>query len=178
MSDAADALDYMRQTFSLQHLDIKPENLLILSGRVKVADFGLVKDIQDVTVSLVGGLTPIYAAPEVFAGPPEPAQRSVQPGDRLPGTAHRRLAVFRTRPCAAWPRSTSAAVHGWRRCRRTTGRSSPGPWPRIRKIAFPRAASWSISCGAARRSTSRPAPPTCRRGLQGLPRRHQRDENR
>jgi len=70
MSDAADALDYMRQTFSLQHLDIKPENLLILSGRLKVADFGLVKDIQDATVSLVGGLTPIYAAPEVFAGHP------------------------------------------------------------------------------------------------------------
>ncbi|MGA2256562.1 MAG: tubulin-like doman-containing protein [Thermoguttaceae bacterium] len=70
LSDAADALDYMRQTFSLQHLDIKPENLLILSGRVKVADFGLVKDIHDATVSLVGGLTPIYAAPEVFAGRP------------------------------------------------------------------------------------------------------------
>ena len=70
MSDAADALDYMRQTFSLQHLDIKPENLLILSGRVKVADFGLVKDIQDTTVSLVGGLTPVYAAPEVFSGHP------------------------------------------------------------------------------------------------------------
>src|SRR5208282_4558537 len=70
LSDAADALDYMRETFSLQHLDIKPENLLILSGRVKVADFGLVKDIQDATVSLVGGLTPIYAAPEVFAGRP------------------------------------------------------------------------------------------------------------
>ena len=47
MSDAADALDFMRQSFSLQHLDIKPENLLILSGRVKVADFGLVKDVED-----------------------------------------------------------------------------------------------------------------------------------
>jgi serine/threonine protein kinase len=70
MSDAADALDFMRQSFSLQHLDIKPENLLILSGRVKVADFGLVKDVQDTTVSLVGGLTPVYAAPEVFAGRP------------------------------------------------------------------------------------------------------------
>ncbi len=70
LSDAADALDYMRETFSLQHLDIKPENLLILSGRVKVADFGLVKDIQDVTVSLVGGMTPVYAAPEVFNGHP------------------------------------------------------------------------------------------------------------
>ena len=30
MQDAADALDYMSQRYSLQHLDIKPENLLIL----------------------------------------------------------------------------------------------------------------------------------------------------
>ena len=70
LSDAADALDYMQAAFSLQHLDIKPENLLILGGRVKVADFGLVKDIQDPAVSLVGGLTPVYAAPEVFTGHP------------------------------------------------------------------------------------------------------------
>ncbi len=70
LSDAADALDFMRQSFSLQHLDIKPENLLILSGRVKVADFGLVKDVEDTSVSLVGGLTPVYAAPEVFSGHP------------------------------------------------------------------------------------------------------------
>ncbi len=70
MSDAADALDFMQRSFSLQHLDIKPENLLILSGRVKVADFGLVKDVEDTSVSLVGGLTPVYAAPEVFSGHP------------------------------------------------------------------------------------------------------------
>ncbi len=70
LSDAADALDYMQAAFSLQHLDIKPENLLILGGRVKVADFGLVKDIQDPAVSLVGGWTPVYAAPEVFTGHP------------------------------------------------------------------------------------------------------------
>ncbi len=70
LSDAADALDFMQQSFSLQHLDIKPENLLILSGRVKVADFGLVKDVHDTSVSMVGGLTPVYAAPEVFVGHP------------------------------------------------------------------------------------------------------------
>jgi serine/threonine protein kinase len=70
LHDAADALDYMSEQFQLQHLDIKPENLLILGGRVKVADFGLVKDVQDVTVSLMGGMTPIYAAPEVFDGHP------------------------------------------------------------------------------------------------------------
>jgi eukaryotic-like serine/threonine-protein kinase len=70
LRDAADALDYMGENFSLQHLDVKPENLLLVGGRVKVADFGLVKDMQDVTVSLMGGLTPVYAAPEVFDGHP------------------------------------------------------------------------------------------------------------
>lgn len=69
MGDAADALDYMSETFSLQHLDIKPENLLLVGGRVKVADFGLVKDICDPgNASLMGGLTPVYAPPEVFDG--------------------------------------------------------------------------------------------------------------
>jgi serine/threonine protein kinase len=68
LSDAADALDYMLQTHSLQHLDVKPENLLLTSGRAKVADFGLVKEIADYTCSLVGAMTPTYAAPEVFEG--------------------------------------------------------------------------------------------------------------
>jgi serine/threonine protein kinase len=70
LHDAADALDYMSAQFSLQHLDIKPENMLMVGGRVKVADFGLVKDIQEATVSLLGGMTPVYAAPEVFDGHP------------------------------------------------------------------------------------------------------------
>lgn len=76
MRDAADVLDYMNEEHSLQHLDIKPENLLMLAGRVKVADFGLVKDIHDATASLMGGLTPLYAPPEVFDG--RPSRRSDQ----------------------------------------------------------------------------------------------------
>jgi len=70
LGDAADALDYISQEYSLQHLDIKPENLLLVGGRTKVADFGLVKDLQDVNTSIVGGLTPVYAAPELFDGRP------------------------------------------------------------------------------------------------------------
>lgn len=70
LRDTADALDFLSQRHSLQHLDIKPENLLLLAGHVKVADFGLVKDLQNTQVSLVGGLTPLYAAPEVFQGRP------------------------------------------------------------------------------------------------------------
>ncbi len=70
LGDAADALDYISKEHSLQHLDIKPENLLLVGGRTKVADFGLVKDLQDVNCSMVGGLTPVYAAPELFDGRP------------------------------------------------------------------------------------------------------------
>ena len=70
LRDAADALDFMSSTHALQHLDIKPENLLLLAGRVKVADFGLVKDVRQSQASLVGGMTPLYAAPEVFRGTP------------------------------------------------------------------------------------------------------------
>ena len=70
MSDAADALDYMRESHGLQHLDVKPENLLVTSGRVKVADFGLVKSLQDEQASLLGGLTPQYAPPELFDSNP------------------------------------------------------------------------------------------------------------
>jgi serine/threonine protein kinase len=70
LRDAADALDFMNESHTLQHLDIKPENLLLLAGHVKVADFGLVKDMRQSQASLVGGMTPLYAAPEVFRGTP------------------------------------------------------------------------------------------------------------
>lgn len=71
LSDAADALDYISDRHDLAHLDIKPENLLLVAGHVKVADFGLVKSLGKQTQeSLVGGMTPTYAAPEVFRGVP------------------------------------------------------------------------------------------------------------
>ena len=70
LSEAAEALDYLSQQHDLQHLDVKPENLLLLAGHVKVADFGLVKSMSDQQQSVVGGMTPMYAAPEVFQGTP------------------------------------------------------------------------------------------------------------
>lgn len=70
LRDAADGLDYLAQAHNLQHLDIKPENLLLLGGHVKIADFGLVKEVKDNFQSLMSGLTPTYAPPELFDGKP------------------------------------------------------------------------------------------------------------
>ena len=70
MRDAADALDYIYEEHSLQHLDIKPENLLVVGNRLKLGDFGLLKNIYERGASLVSGLTPTYAPPELFEGRP------------------------------------------------------------------------------------------------------------
>lgn len=71
LRDTADALDFLAHKHSLQHLDIKPGNLLLIAERVKVADFGLIKDLHEDNQSLVGGLTPVYSAPEIFDGRPD-----------------------------------------------------------------------------------------------------------
>jgi eukaryotic-like serine/threonine-protein kinase len=70
LRDAADALDYIYENHSLQHLDIKPENLLLVGNRAKVADFGLIKNLYERSASLIEGLTPIYSPPELFEGKP------------------------------------------------------------------------------------------------------------
>ncbi len=70
IKNAGDALDYISQKYNLQHLDIKPDNLLMAGGHIKIADFGLVKNIHNVTQSLMNGLTPTYAPPELFDGRP------------------------------------------------------------------------------------------------------------
>src|SRR5207253_83613 len=65
--DAAEALDHMNEKHNLQHLDVKPRNLFVVADRVKVADFGLVKQLERSSTSgFMGGVTPIYAAPETF----------------------------------------------------------------------------------------------------------------
>ena len=46
MEEAAEVLDLMNDQYQLQHLDIKPQNLFLLYNHVKVADFGLVKDLE------------------------------------------------------------------------------------------------------------------------------------
>ncbi len=71
LREAADVLDLMNLRHGLQHLDIKPGNLFLVSNHVKVADFGLVRSLSDRSGAengslLSGGLTALYAAPEMF----------------------------------------------------------------------------------------------------------------
>jgi serine/threonine protein kinase len=70
--EAAEALDWMNFGHDLQHLDIKPHNLFVVSKHVKVADFGLVHSLKDISPAKSGprdhGLTPMYAAPELLRG--------------------------------------------------------------------------------------------------------------
>ena len=68
LSDTAEGLDHLIERHNLQHLDVKPKNLFLIADRVKVADFGLVKHLERQSASgIMGGITPVYAAPETFA---------------------------------------------------------------------------------------------------------------
>src|SRR5438105_7197393 len=68
MEESAEALDLMNIEHQLQQLDIKPQNIFLVHNHVKVADFGLVKDLEGMIASVTGGVTPVYAAPETFDG--------------------------------------------------------------------------------------------------------------
>jgi serine/threonine protein kinase len=71
LREAAEVLDLMNLQHGLQHLDVKPRNLFLVSTHVKVADFGLVNSLgaggQEGGPKL-GAVTPLYAAPEIFLG--------------------------------------------------------------------------------------------------------------
>jgi serine/threonine protein kinase len=70
LREAAEVLDVLNQEHGLQHLDIKPRNLFLVHRHVKVADFGLVASLADIYSrgALLNGITPLYAAPEIFEG--------------------------------------------------------------------------------------------------------------
>jgi serine/threonine protein kinase len=71
LGEAAEALDWMNFTHGLQHLDVKPHNLFLISNHVKVADFGLVHSVgerQSQEGTRASGGTPLYSAPELLRG--------------------------------------------------------------------------------------------------------------
>ena len=75
--EAAEVLDVMNLRHRLLHLDVKPHNLLLLGGHVKVADFGLVSRLPrspaQAPTCRPGVVSPVYASPEAFQGDPSPS---------------------------------------------------------------------------------------------------------
>jgi serine/threonine protein kinase len=70
-ADAAEALDMISAKYGLQHLDVKPANLFLVAGHVKVGDYGLVASLEpDGPGRSNRGLTPKYVAPEALRGAP------------------------------------------------------------------------------------------------------------
>lgn len=72
LTEAAEGIDFLNSPQAtrpaMQHGDIKPQNLLLMSGSVKVGDFGLIRPLSGVEAEHDGTMTVQYASPEFLDG--------------------------------------------------------------------------------------------------------------
>lgn len=72
IAEAAEGLDFLHAQ-KITHRDIKPDNILILHGHAKLADFGLARAQEQLVESMSLAGTPAYMAPEIWGGEGGPA---------------------------------------------------------------------------------------------------------
>ena len=96
LEEAAEALDFLSSRYRLQHLDVKPENLLLLAGHVKLGDYGLVRcaDPNQPKDARQTGFTPRYTAPEVLNGGVDHRSDQYSLALCVHGIGDRRLSIF------------------------------------------------------------------------------------
>ncbi len=68
LEETAEALDRMTQERHLQHLNIKPQTLLLVDGHIQVASSTLARELNGGHATFTCGVEPTYAAPELFDG--------------------------------------------------------------------------------------------------------------
>ena len=96
LREAAEGLDHLNRC-GVQHRDVKPANLLLVGGSVKVGDYGLAKLLQGSLASHSGTMTPRLRGAGSVRGPADVALRPVRPGGQLLRAA-RRPAALRGQP--------------------------------------------------------------------------------
>ncbi|WP_342717294.1 serine/threonine-protein kinase [Lentzea albida] len=143
------------------HRDVKPSNIMVLpDGRVKLADFGIARAMDDPGLTATGGImgSPGYMAPELFAGKqPSPASDLWALGATMfhaVETVHRSNGTRPRPPCT-------------RSC--TSSRSSSGPGARSPTRSW---RCWPRTTRAGSR------PPSCGNGSAAPPRRSSRCRRR
>ncbi|HEY2910115.1 MAG TPA: serine/threonine-protein kinase, partial [Gemmataceae bacterium] len=70
--ESADGFDFLHSK-QIAHRDVKPDNILIVNGHAKVADFGLARTSETNVAQMSFAGTPAYMAPEVWGGEGGPA---------------------------------------------------------------------------------------------------------